>query len=104
MKKINLKKTVLGLDDKTPIKDSFGKDVIISVQLSNVFALENIKTIEPIKSADWAISLYKTGYLEIDDTDLEKLINFVKSYDKFMPIFKKRIIDELKKENEKESK
>jgi hypothetical protein len=75
MNKLNLTKPVNGLDGKA-IKDG-EEELKISKVLANALAQSN--QLEPIKFFDWAVRLFNDGVLEVDDTDLELIVNFVKS-------------------------
>lgn len=75
MHTINLSMPLLNLDD-TPILDN-GKELTAGRLLANSFA--GGSTEDPIKFSDWAKSLYQTGKIEVDASDLKKVHAAVKA-------------------------
>lgn len=89
MTKLDLQKSLLDLE---------GKEMDDKVTLAKLLASRLFGSAkgDPIKYYDWAISLYTDGIIEVDKTDLEHLIEFVKNNDTMLVGWKAQIIKVLK--------
>jgi hypothetical protein len=87
--KLDLNKPVKGLDG-ADLKDSN-----LSKILANALCGKT-EGIEPVKAIDWALKLYNEGFIEIDDSDTEKLKNFIEKEENFTNLLKASLLKELK--------
>lgn len=98
--KLNFKKTFDKLDgEPLPIVDETGTiigDQLLSRNLAN--ALTNATTDDPIKFYDWGISLYKEGFIEVDESDRKKLYDFIKSDKRIVNLMKGQLLKLIDKQ------
>ena len=96
MIKIDLKVPLIEADDSTVVPgESNLLNSIVSMWLSR--ATEDS---DPVKSTEWAISLRKTGFIEIDNSDYDKLYKRVKSAKEFANLVKYRILSKMSEDKE----
>ncbi len=93
MNKINLNCPLADLDNQ-PLKDSDGKQILLAKPLANILK-EDCGNIDIMKAYDWALSLWKDGIIEVDNTDKKSLINFIKEKQGMTVIFKAQLIKKL---------
>lgn len=89
---LNLNVPVLGLDDKPITVDGKidGEKITLAKSIA-VNMLGKTEGIDSIKAMDWANSLYKTGEINLDASDLQLFKEWVKKYD-FTNLFKSTIL------------
>lgn len=59
-------------------KELKGEDFNIAKSLAN--ALYYTNSGKSLKGADWAVTLYKTGSIDLDTTDYDLIVSFVEQY------------------------
>jgi hypothetical protein len=87
MMKIDLDKSILDLSGN-PIDGGQ-----IYIVLANLIA--NGSSIEPAKWMSWAMSAYNNKFIEIDEFDLKKIVDFVSTNTNISNIAKKSILEAL---------
>lgn len=65
-------------------------DQLLSKNLGNV--LVNSNTDDPVKYYDWGKDLYRNGYLEVDDSDRQKLYDFIKNDKRMVNLLKGQLL------------
>lgn len=70
MIKINLNKKFLNLDGTE------SEGIEMHKFLANKFATSQGD--DPIKWTDWAMTLFRTGIIEVDESDHKKIVHFIK--------------------------
>ena len=96
MKKIDLNKSVLGLDG-VEIKEN-GKIVTMGYALGNFLVGANKG--EALKYYDWAVALHNGKTITLDGSDFKKIYSFVEDHDQLTILVKAQILKELDKATE----
>jgi hypothetical protein len=96
--KVDLNERIKGLDGQDAEKEN--NDYTLSRQLSFLLASGNPDGIEPVKAFDWATELYKNGLIEVDRTDMDKLVSAVTNSKTMSNLLKGQLIVKLKSAKE----
>lgn len=92
--KLNFKKSLNDLEGiALPIVDESGKKVgeqLLSRNLANL--LVNAQTENAIKFYDWALKLYKDGWIEVDGSDKQTLYDFIKNDKRIVNLIKAQLL------------
>lgn len=78
---------------KVPMLDAEGKDTstTLSKLLSDLMLGSTINE-EPMKFFDWALELRQSGVLMLDDSDKERVVNFIKASGNLTVLGKGRLL------------
>lgn len=90
MTTINLKVPMLGGDDQEVVPS-----ILLSKLLSDLIMGSSISD-EPLKYFDWALDLRKSGVIAVDDTDKEKIVNFINGSQNLTVLGKGRLLRVIK--------
>ncbi|MHB8520726.1 MAG: hypothetical protein ACYDH9_08200 [Limisphaerales bacterium] len=96
MPKINLDldKPIYDLSDSADAKDG-RKDTDQRLGRTLAQLLKTSTTGDALKYLVWAIDLYQTGKIEVDESDYEHLVNFIKSNTQTWALVKGQLLQEF---------